>query len=79
MKSKAEKSLITRKRSEKFLEYMKSFFKEEDRLPSLTELSTRFGTSYTAAYRTMRYLEKTKVVECRESDITNRRHYRFAR
>jgi DNA-binding MarR family transcriptional regulator len=66
-------------RAVKFYAYIKKFFKKEDRFPSLSELQIEFGYSYSMTYKTLLHLEEQGKVERRESEHTNRTHWRFPR
>lgn len=65
--------------SKKFYKYIVKFFKEEDRFPSLSELQAEFGNSYTMTYKIVCDLEKSGKLERRDSETTNRVHWRFKR
>jgi DNA-binding MarR family transcriptional regulator len=66
-------------RAVKFYAYIKKFFKKEDRFSSLSELQIEFGYSYSMTYKTLLHLEEQGKVERRESEHTNRTHWRFPR
>lgn len=67
------------KRGKQFYAYIEKFFKKEDRFPSISELQAEFGHSYSMTYKTLLHLEKSKKIERRESQHTNRTHWRFSR